>query len=485
MPTLNAEMEIFQTIAQLYQRVEEKLPQWLNLWTPEDFLAMEEAAHDLGRALADGLTAVIVRQRLQDPELTAHCVSRAQQTGQYKPNGSRSAKVTLLGGSSIEVRTAYMPPTARGRSKGRVGVWPVLAALGIWWRTTPALCSEVNRQVADSNSFRDALTSLKRRGIDLEYKRALTLVHRFGRRAVDQRRDWLEYILAPSTPAGAGKLTGMTVLVSVDGGRVRQRRVKRGRRRASGHHGYHTPWREPRLLVISVLDPCGRIKRDILPIYDATLDDADGMMRLLTGYLKALGVHEARRLVVAADGAPWIWNRLPGLYEVIGIDRDKVFEVIDWSHAVGTLHDIAKECRWNETKRNKWVKAVKDDLFAGRIDGVLYSIKQLARGRRAKAILSHADYFDRNRSRMQYRGLKDLGLPRGSGIVESAIRRVINLRIKSPGKFWAEDNAEAALHLRSYLKAGHWDQLVHRTLHYAVPWNEGHPGFMPDMARSA
>jgi len=26
---------------------------------------------------------------------------------------------------------------------------------------------------------------------------------------------------------------------------------------------------------------------------------------------------------------------------------------------------------------------------------------------------------------------------------------------------------------------------VHRTLHYAVPWNEGHPGFMPDMARSA
>ena len=86
---------------------------------------------------------------------------------------------------------------------------------------------------------------------------------------------------------------------------------------------------------------------------------------------------------------------------------------------------------------------------------------------------------------MQYRALKDLGLPRGSGIVESAIRRVINLRIKSPGKFWTEDNAEAALHLRSYLKAGHWDQQVHRTLHYAVPWNEGYSGFVPDMAKSA
>ena len=46
-------------------------------------------------------------------------------------------------------------------------------------------------------------------------------------------------------------------------------------------------------------------------------------------------------------------QELPGLYEAVGIDRDKVFEVIDWSHAVGTLHDIAKACRWNETRRKK------------------------------------------------------------------------------------------------------------------------------------
>jgi len=485
MPIMNIEMRILQTIAQLCQAVEKNLEQWVNVRTPEGFLAMEEEAHAIGRSLADGLTEVIVCQRLQDPELTAESVSRAQQTGQYKPNGSRDAKVTLLGGSTIEVRTAYMPPTRKGRATGRVGIRPVLAALGIWWRTTPALCSEVNRQVTESNSFRDGLASLKRRGIDLEYKRALSLVQRFGGRAVNQRRSWLEHILAQSTPAGQGKLSGMTVLVGIDGGRVRQRLVNRGRRRKSGHRGYQTPWREPRLLVIAVVDHRGRVQRNVLPIYDATLDDANGMMRLLTGYLKALGVHEAARLVVAADGAPWIWNRLPALYDGVGIDRAKVSEAIDWSHAVGTLHDIAKECRWSAKERNEWVKTVKRDLFAGRIDGVLYSIRQLAKGRRAKAILSHADYFDRNRSRMQYRTLKDLGLPRGSGIVESAIRRVINLRIKSPGKFWKEVNAEAALHVRSYLKAGHWDQLVLRTLHYAVPGNDNHAGFVPRMAESA
>jgi hypothetical protein len=195
MPTLNVEIEILQTIAQLCHAVEEKLEQWLNVRTPEGFSTMEEAAHVLGRCLADGLTAAIVRQRLQDPELTSEAVSRAQQTGQYKPNGRRRAKLTLLGGSTIEVQTAYMPPVGKVRSKGRVGIWPVLAELGIWWRTTPALCSEVNRQVSDSNSFRDALATLQRRGIDLEYKRALSLVQRFGGRAVDQRHGWLEHIV--------------------------------------------------------------------------------------------------------------------------------------------------------------------------------------------------------------------------------------------------------------------------------------------------
>jgi len=399
-------MEILNTIAQLCTGVEHYLPQWLNVKTPQGFLTMEEEAHALGRRLVDGLTGAILCQRLQDPELTSDAVSRAQQTGEYKPNGSRDTKVTLLGGTIVALRTPYMPPVRKGRRRrGRrpAGLWPVLAMLGIWWETTPALCSEINRQVTDSTSFRDGLAALERRGINLEYKRTLKLVQRFGRRAVEQRCRWLEHILDPATPAGEGNLAGKTVLVGVDGGRLRQRHTKRGRRKKSGHHGYETPWCEPRQLVVNVLDQQGRVDRTILPLYDATQDNADGMMRLLAGYLKALGVHQAQRLVTVADGAHWIWNRLEELYETVNIDRSKVFEVIDWSHAVSTLHDIVKECRWSEKRRTQWVARVKRALFAGCIDSVLYSIRQIAKGRRAKAILSHRDYFDRNRHRMQYR----------------------------------------------------------------------------------
>jgi hypothetical protein len=47
-------------------------------------------------------------------------------------------------------------------------------------------------------------------------------------------------------------------------------------------------------------------------------------------------------------------------------------------------------------------------------------------------------------------------LPCGSGCVESAIRRVINLRLKSAGSFWLKQVAEYMLFLRSALLSGRW-----------------------------
>lgn len=44
--------------------------------------------------------------------------------------------------------------------------------------------------------------------------------------------------------------------------------------------------------------------------------------------------------------------------------------------------------------------------------------------------------------------------PLGSGAIESAMRRVVNLRLKGGGIFWHESNANALLLLRSYYKAG-------------------------------
>jgi hypothetical protein len=51
------------------------------------------------------------------------------------------------------------------------------------------------------------------------------------------------------------------------------------------------------------------------------------------------------------------------------------------------------------------------------------------------------------------------GLPIGSGAMESAIRRVVNLRLKGASIYWLRENAEAMLLLRSFYKSGRWNML--------------------------
>ncbi len=70
-----------------------------------------------------------------------------------------------------------------------------------------------------------------------------------------------------------------------------------------------------------------------------------------------------------------------------------------------------------------------------------------------------AAYWFRNRDRLRYGALREAGLPIGSGAVESAVRRVVNLRMKSASILWTEEHAEGVLHLRAYAKAGRWDEL--------------------------
>jgi len=483
-------VEMKSIIAQFRETVVGNMQCWAAARTPQAFSAVEQEAHAAARKVADDVVAAVLRDILGDISFQAQCLAGAHSVGQYRSKGFKQTSVTLLGGNSYPIRTQYLLPPAMGSSRRRrpgVGLWPCLVALGIWWQCSPALAGETARQIADSCSFRDALEVLKRRGIALGYKRTLALYQRFSQRTAEQRDAWVDKMVnAGSTGlAETGPLSGRTVLVSTDGGRCRERRPKPGRRLANGHHRYNTPWREPKEIVIYVLDDEGRPDRQWLPIYDGTMGDCDDIFFILWAYLGALGVHEAKQVIFVADGAKWIWQRTSWLWAAVGLAPNKVVEVVDWYHAVETLHTIAKACRWGESRRKAWVRKVQGYLYRDDVERVVAEIEALAIGRRAKAVLEHRDYFQRNAGRMRYQALRAQKLPMGSGAMESAVRRVINLKLKSPGKFWLLVNAEATLHLRSYLKAGHWDHLVSRTLDWAIPWSNHQVPFLPELSNAA
>ena len=80
----------------------------------------------------------------------------------------------------------------------------------------------------------------------------------------------------------------------------------------------------------------------------------------------------------------------------------------------------------------------------------------------AEEVTDAIRYMKKRRALMKYDLLMAKGLPIGSGAVESGVRRVINLRIKSPGMFWDKDNVESIMYLRANALSGQWESMLKR-----------------------
>ncbi len=109
------------------------------------------------------------------------------------------------------------------------------------------------------------------------------------------------------------------MVISTDGGRLRVRKDKRGKKTKKGRSRYRTDWREPKLLVIYVVDEKGRIAQEFAPVIDGTLQGPDEVFRLLEFYLRELGIEQAAEVLFIADGAKWIWQRVTQLWQRLGL----------------------------------------------------------------------------------------------------------------------------------------------------------------------
>ena len=296
------------------------------------------------------------------------------------------------------------------------------------------------------------------RGVTLSQASFLGDLSAMGALAQDAFEDWL------AAPEGAGPLAlpsvaGRRVVVGLDGGRLRERRAHRGRKKANGHRDFEAPWVEPRQLVVYALDERGREDRAVGKLAWASLRGPDALFATITQIARALDLAHAAQVVVVADGQRWPWGRMRGALEAAGVAPEAITEVLDRSHALGRLYEIADVPRWPQPARVRWTLRARALLRQGRIEELEAACLELAVGRRAKRIKSLTGYFTEHRARMRYAAFERAGLPRGSGAVESMIRQVINHRLKGCGKFWKREHAERMLLLRSFYVTGRLEAL--------------------------
>jgi len=412
------------------------------------------------RAETDRLASVLLERQVQAnldsaEQQAAEAELIAVWPGRLKSEGRVRVRIRMANGREIEVWVRYWRRRCdRRRGKRYRGVYAGLVLLGMHERCTPWLGAQVSAWSALLSSFEEVVQVLADHGLVLGAKTVRQLSYRFAERARA-----VQY--STGVPWDEGDtVAGRRVVISGDGGRVRLREPKRGPKTKKGRQRYHAAWREPKLFIVYVVDEQGKLEKSFAPLIDATLRGPEAWLSLLRGYLQSLRLEQADQVLFVADGAHWIWNRLGTLVKELGLDPQRVHELIDFYHAVEHLGKVAALRKsWSAKERQAWVRKHRRLLLKGHVEQVVEAVQVLCRGRRTKEVTTERNYFIRNQQRMAYPKIKALSLPLGSGAVESAIRRVVNLRLKGPCIFWYRENAEKMLMLRSYYKAGRWNLL--------------------------
>lgn len=481
-PGTTGMQESLRTIARLTQHKQRQLSQVSSPRAPLELLRTERETLDLARQLADLKIArqIVLAHLDSDFQRRAARQARARLRsegirGAIRSRGRRRREIQLRGGLKLVIKTPYLAAETRGqrgprrrtgnRGPNGVGALPLFEALGIEHGMTPESRSEIARQVVLCASYQEAQDQLARSGLKLHSSILAEVACQMGTKCLDLRDSVLGAEDLQRPAPGCSPLAGKRVRVSIDGGRARTRRTRRGpgiRPGRNGRRPFDLSWREPRLITIDLFDAEGRKDRSWRPIYETSLGNADEVFELLGGLLRHLGADQAEMVLFVSDGARWIWDRLDALIEEIGIESSKVERALDFYHATEHLATALSACRsLKESERASLFKRLRRKLLeAEGLDKVMGELKALARGRRAGKIQAEIAHLERHREHTRYAELRARKIPIGSGVVESAIRRVVNLRFKSGGQCWVEERLGGLLYLRAQAKAGRWEDMV-------------------------
>jgi hypothetical protein len=184
------------------------------------------------------------------------------------------------------------------------------------------------------------------------------------------------------------------------------------------------------------------------------------VMELIKADAEGRDPQHRQPLVVWLDGALCLWNLAPKRFK----PWKRVTYVLDIMHVVRDLWTAA-HAWFPEGSRDgtHWVQAKRTARLSGRVGDVIGGLRQILTKRRLRKAVRETlenviTFFQNHRRWMQDDDYLAMGLPVGTGVVESACGAVVKHRMEGEGKRWSVEGAEAILALRS-LKKSHDNDL--------------------------
>lgn len=419
-----------------------KSQEWCEILLKGNFYEFEKLLHQTIYELYDKICESVLNFISLTPDFVEAEKAIAKSAG-LKQLEFRMASVRLRTGTKVKYPSLYAKQAPQGY-KG------IRHASGLIWQTGLS-CSPMYQSVnclfsVLCPSFEVSKELLKYQDIEVNYEKIRQV-------SLDLASDCMETRSSIQLEKGE-TLAGKNVVIAMDGGRTRTRVYEEGK--IGRAEKFDTPWREPKMFVITTCDENGKLNKESKPIYDGTFGD-DETFELLAAYLKNLEIDKAKDVQFLADGAPWIWNRVKTILLSLGVASEKIIESLDYYHAIEHVNEM--KVYFDKDKQISHFEQLKDALWNGNFGEMTRLIEEGIKEVNLEEFNPYK-YFKKQQDRIDYQSLKDDNRPCGSGIIESGIRRIINLRFKSPSTFWYPENVEKLIFMRGVALAGRWETMM-------------------------
>jgi len=413
------------------------------------------AAIQLGRAVAVKVVEEILNARGQAPDVGAHC---SQCGKRLESNGLKSRKLlTLIGMVKWRRRVRGCPD---GCKLGQVV--PSDQALGLQpYQQTSSEVQWLACALAVFVPFETAAALLKMlTGVPVCSKSVWAWGQVSGQKMMAQLMAQLQ-ALAEGTLPDEEVLTAATkvlpLLVGADGVMVPFRPEKdtpKGK----------TIWREVKVGILARLTH--RKTKQGKQVSQLTQRRLVAVLGDMAAFGPRLWLESVRQGILSSPTVVWLADGGRGFWRLFDERFAKYATgILDFYHAAQNLWKGAKAWLDGRTKQAQaWFATTRRRLRRGQAHAVLADLEAaLAQeGLPASAhqtLTNVYNYLDKHRAHIDYAKFKELGLPIGSGIVESACKWLIQQRFKGVGMRWSEDGFNHLLHLRLAWVNGRFDDL--------------------------
>lgn len=186
---------------------------------------------------------------------------------------------------------------------------------------------------------------------------------------------------------------------------------------------------------------------------------AEFLWKLDDAYAQLQAMYPKAKTVGLADGSLGNWTFLK---------TRTALHIVDFYHAVEYLGNAAVAYFGKDAKgRSQWMDEACHDLkhTSGKANALARELGQWDKERNPNGaddgdpIHTAARFFANQKHRMDYPSYRAQGLPIGSGVTESACKRIVKDRMRGSGMKWKQAGAGIVLTLRTLLYSdGYWKQ---------------------------